>query len=395
MQKTHFQAITQTALAKKYAFACWKLPKQNHKQLLVDFSEQTEKVGANLDQLGKGFLVSPFVSAEKYFIQADFYLDSLKEKPKFSPRTQNSDVFLSKKDIFSQEITQKLVKNKFPQNTSDLPVFVDDPNLGREHYINLVKKGIENIEKGVFQKVVLSKCKTMDLPEDFDLTKKFYELCDQYPNAFVSLVFLPKFGLWIGASPEILISQDQNQVLKTVALAGTQANIEGTNVKEVQWSQKEIEEQAMVCRYIISCFKKIRLREYEETGPKTVKAGNLWHLRTDFEVNMKQVNFPNLASTMLDLLHPTSAVCGTPKNSALNFILENENYDRNLYSGYWGTVNIENESHLFVNLRCAQIWQKQVTFYAGAGITQDSIPEKEWTETEIKCNTLQKIILGM
>ena len=49
----------------------------------------------------------------------------------------------------------------------------------------------------------------------------------------------------------------------------------------------------MVSRYIINCFKKIRLREFEEIGPKTVAAGNLLHLRTDFQVDMAATNFRN------------------------------------------------------------------------------------------------------
>ena len=76
--------------------------------------------------------------------------------------------------------------------------------------------------------------------------------------------------------------------------------------------QKDIEEQALVERYVISCFKKIRLREYDEHGPKTMIAGNVLHLKTEFEVDMVATNFPQLGSVMLNLLHPTSAVCGMP-----------------------------------------------------------------------------------
>ena len=32
------------------------------------------------------------------------------------------------------------------------------------------------------------------------------------------------------------------------------------------------------------------------------------------------------------------------------------------------------------------------TYYAGCGITEDSDPEKEWEETEMKCQTLQRIL---
>ncbi|HZI24529.1 MAG TPA: chorismate-binding protein, partial [Chryseolinea sp.] len=160
----------------------------------------------------------------------------------------------------------------------------------------------------------------------------------------------------------------------------------------VAWTQKDIEEQALVERYIISCFKKIRLREYDEHGPRTVVAGNLMHLKSDFTVDMVATNFPQLGSVMLQLLHPTSAVCGVPLDTSLEFIHKLEGYDRQLYSGYLGPVNFNNRIDVFVNLRCLQILPQKAILYAGAGITQDSIPEKEWEETELKLNTLLKII---
>ena len=148
----------------------------------------------------------------------------------------------------------------------------------------------------------------------------------------------------------------------------------------------------MVSRYIINCFKKIRLREFEEHGPKTVVAGNLMHLKSDFAVDMKATNFPQLGSVMLRLLHPTSAVCGTPLETARKFLLEHEGYSREFYSGFLGPINMNEASHVFVNLRCMQLFADEAWLYAGAGVTADSIPEKEWEETEMKMNTLLDVI---
>ena len=96
---------------------------------------------------------------------------------------------------------------------------------------------------------------------------------------------MPHVGTWIGASPETLI-ETKGDIFTTMSLAGTQKATGDNPLKSVAWTQKEIEEQALVSRYIVSCFKKIRLREYEEHGPKTVLAGNLLHLRSDFKINM-------------------------------------------------------------------------------------------------------------
>src|SRR5690606_31913936 len=183
------------------------------------------------------------------------------------------------------------------------------------------------------------------------------------------------------------------KIFRTVALAGTQAWRPGVDPRKVSWTQKEIEEQALVERYIISCFKSVRLREYEEQGPRTVVAGNLMHLKSEFTVDMEATAFPLIGSVMLRLLHPTSAVCGMPLNASLEFLKRNEGYDREFYAGYLGPVNINNNIELFVNLRCMQVRGDEGILYAGAGVTADSDPEKEWLETEMKLNTLLNIIL--
>jgi isochorismate synthase len=196
----------------------------------------------------------------------------------------------------------------------------------------------------------------------------------------------------LGASPELLVSIDAQDKFKTIALAGTLPYTSGMNLKSVAWTQKEIEEQALVSRYIINCFKKIRVREYVEHGPRTIIAGSLLHLRTDYEIDMKEVNFPQLGSVMLKLLHPTSAVCGMPLEPSLDFLQKNEGYDREFYSGYLGPVNFDGESKLFVNLRCIQIFENTARIYAGAGVTADSDPAKETEEVDMKIQSLNQII---
>jgi isochorismate synthase len=135
------------------------------------------------------------------------------------------------------------------------------------------------------------------------------------------------------------------------------------------------------------------LREYTEIGPKTISTGNLLHLKTEYVVDTKALDFPQLPGLMLGLLHPTSAVCGTPKQAAVDFILATESHERSMYSGYLGPVNVAENTHLFVNLRTVEIKENHAVFYAGCGITEDSDPAKEWQETQMKCQTLQRILM--
>jgi isochorismate synthase len=264
----------------------------------------------------------------------------------------------------------------------------------KETFMNVVSEGIRQIENGTLEKIVPSRTQVAPLSPHFDIVNVFQKLCDNIPNALVSFISTPETGSWIGATPELLVSVENKNIFRTIALAGTQAYHEGVNLKTVAWTQKDIEEQALVERYIISCFKKIRLREFEEHGPKTVIAGNLLHLKSEFKVDMQATNFPQLGSVMLQLLHPTSAVCGMPLNNALQFLSQHEKYNRQYYAGYLGPVNFNNAINIFVNLRCAQLLEDKAILYAGAGVTIDSTPENEWIETEMKMNTLLKIIVN-
>lgn len=242
---------------------------------------------------------------------------------------------------------------------------------------------------------MLARSKSIQTPEDFSALAFFNALIHEYQNAFVYLSYIPGAGMWAGATPETLISIDSHRQFATTALAATQQFDASVAPGDVTWSQKDIEEQALVCRYIVDCFKKIRLREYEEIGPRTQISGNLIHLKTDYKVDIDRVGFAELGSVMLQLLHPTSAVCGQPKEMAMDFIQQYEGFDRAYYSGYLGPVNMMNETHIFVNLRCMQLIRGAAILYAGAGIIANSIPEREWNETEIKMQTLLKVLKKM
>jgi isochorismate synthase len=362
------------ALSQGFPFSLWKSPDQNEKYLIISQRGLTYADEVNLEESTPGFVFAPFLPEQKKII---FPADLLYHfENGVLTETPDQDVFisnLSEKDLPSFNVRE-------PESITSLPDFK-----------NLVSSSVKKIETGEFEKIVPSRVKDISIDKGFDLLNAFELLCEKHPHALVSLVSSAETGTWMGATPELLVSVTGNK-FKTVALAGTLPYSPDMNLKSVAWTQKEIEEQALVCRYIISCFKKTRLREYNEHGPKTTVAGNVMHLKTDYEVNMQATNFPQLGSVMLKLLHPTSAVCGMPLESTLSFLKENEGYDRQFYSGYLGPINIKKESHVFVNLRCMQLFSNKIRLYAGAGVTADSIVEMEWNETEMKMSNLQKII---
>lgn len=359
---------------KGYSFVFYRLPDSQ----LVEISLTKHVVPVDLEFIkdGKtGFVFAPFqesIKVPRLFFPIENVIRWNLEKSKMLVCQVSPEIFST------EEKPQFYTKSKNVSDTSE------------NDFKNQVEDAISIIKNQVVKKIVLSKVKTSRFDSAEKTIQFFLDILSDRTNAFVSLVSSPACGTWIGATPEVLLTQTKN-TFQTVALAGTQS-ANGVKLSDAVWRQKEIEEQAFVSRYIIDCFKYIRLREFEEFGPKTVKAGNLLHLKTEFTVDTKEVDFPELATSMLGLLHPTSAVCGMPKKESLDYILAKEKHERKYYSGYLGPVNRFLETQLFVNLRCVELTENQLLFYAGAGITEDSDPQKEWLETEMKCESLMNYL---
>jgi len=271
----------------------------------------------------------------------------------------------------------------------------------RKSHLNLVEKGVQQIEKGEFDKVVLSRKMEIDCSDS--PLKIFQRLISRYKSAFCYLWYHPKIGMWLGATPEILLRTENNR-LTTMSLAGTQSYVKHENP---EWGQKEVHEQRMVTDYIADALKD-QVANLQVSGVESVRAGNLWHLRTRLTGVLRK-NLDNV----IKALHPTPAICGIPLPSARKFINEHENYNREYYTGYLGELNFkqeiertsnsknqENKSYraiiskteLFVNLRCMQLVDGKAFVYVGGGITKDSIPENEWQETIVKSRTILGIL---
>lgn len=284
---------------------------------------------------------------------------------------------------------------------------------GKENHENMVKKAISEIALTPLEKVVLSRCETLT-SSCYDPLVLFKNLLNTYPTAFVYLWYHEEVGLWLGATPETLLGI-RGSVLNTMALAGTQP-YKGTI--DVIWKDKEKEEQQIVTDFIVANLRAAtqRTNSSEElkiavSDQKTVRAGNLLHLQTEIAMRLNLDITP--LQKILELVHPTPAVCGYPKQQALDFIFENEGYPREFYAGFLGELNntetthrnpnrrnVENNayhtskkvSHLYVNLRCMQIKNNNILIYVGGGITKDSDPEKEWEETVHKSKVIKKIL---
>lgn len=292
-----------------------------------------------------------------------------------------------------------------PFSISDAcPLMIINPDICLNHAIPEIQKQVccdniftkdkeaykEDFEKfhnslinGTFKKIVLSRnseAKRIGNVTDKDI---FLAACNLYPDLFVALVSAPHCGTWLTSTPEILI-EGNGKEWKTMALAGTMRND-----NNVEWSDKNKREQKYVEDYIGN-----RLSMYSDNikinGPYTSHAGNLIHLRSDFTFTLRH---PETLGDVIDCLHPTPAVCGLPKEETMDFIIHTEHSPRLYYSGFSGMLDSDKETHLFVSLRCMNITPDKFTLYAGGGLLDASIVDKEWLETEAKMETMKRCII--
>ncbi len=335
-----------------HSFALYKLPASTVVQGIVCAQPST----FSYQQIGEGktgFAFVPFADGEAVFLSGEIITDV-----NTSTQTNINDYYLA---------------------DGQLPL---ETEAG---YVTNVAKGVAAIRQGAMDKVVLGRNTMLAAPQGFCPLQFFNTLCGQYPEAFVSLVSIKDVGTWIGATPESLLKVTAEK-LTTVALAGTQLK------DQAQWSEKESEEQLWVVRYIEDILNEYQATQVDIAARRKIQNGPLEHLYTEISFKKEGVANATLAAQILPRLHPTPAVCGLPKQKAMQFILANENYHRSYYAGFLGPVNCGDETSVFVNLRCMQITPEGIVAYAGAGITKDSVPEMELAETENKLNNLKKFL---
>ena len=273
--------------------------------------------------------------------------------------------------------------NIYPINTVEIKAILDDfkliksplkGSISKDGYIEIVSKAIRAIEQNNFEKVVIAG--TNNISFSGDLFTLFDALIQNYPDAFVYCFILDGICM-IGATPERLLVKE-GVLLKTEALGGTRTR--GV------FTEKELQEHKQIQTYIsdILVDNSFKFR-IEDT--KIKQAGKLEHLCTEFDIDSKS-NDSDLNLALY--LHPTSAVCGLPYDRALEFILQNEEFERGYYSGFLGPVRSNGDFDLYVNLRCAKCYSDTLDLYAGAGITIQSNPTDEWIEISNKMQTIAR-----
>ena len=340
------------------AYAIYRLPHEDHATLITQSVGEPMELHSLTELNGKqGFLVAPFE------VKAD--------QPVVLIQGKTETIALS-----NEQLTADDGKNRLPSDMS---------NYYKVDFANYHSQ----LEADKFRKIVLARCADEQMPNGVKPIDLFYRACQLYPRLFIALVDTEKSGCWLTATPEILLD-GHGADWRTIALAGTM-KLEGDQLdgegETLTWSTKNIQEQRIVATYITECLEQFT-DDFREEGPRTVRAANLVHLRSDFTFKLAD---NNKIGDLLQALHPTPAVCGLPKREAFKFIVKNEHTPRRYYSGFMGPVAQE-DTHLYVSLRCMNIDGDVCHLYAGGGLLKDSVEEQEWLETEAKMETMKKLL---
>lgn len=394
--ETLINALLRTAVQQKARFALWKHPEEKSWRLLVSLGGEESPVSLqSVLHRRKGFILHPFSTNTEakgpVFLEADAVLEKIGDDLSW---TWSTTVKKEKKEQFEGALQRILRFDNDPEYTSHPQDYSLQGLLAKPYFIQMVEDAISQIDKGEFSKVVVARAAYRNVPKIINFAQFFEKLSGFYPQAFVSLVYLPGCGFWVGASPEILMEIDKNHYCSTVALAGTlfrESYKAGTSM--CSWSEKELHEHMLVSQYIQNVLYEQGIENVTTSTTRSHAIAHLFHLRKDFSFDLyhPQNRQCDLASLIYGL-HPTPAVCGLPKQKALDYIQRHENFNRSFYAGFLGPVNMGNKVSLFVNIRCMNIQGQRAILYAGAGITSGSDPEKEWEETDLKMKMMANML---
>jgi salicylate biosynthesis isochorismate synthase/menaquinone-specific isochorismate synthase len=263
------------------------------------------------------------------------------------------------------------------------------------HYEQAVARAVELIRADdPLEKIVLAREVQVQAPIEHDPAAMLGLLRGAFPACFV-------FGVgrgdatFIAASPELLIRREGHRV-STVALAGSTRRSADPAVDDhlgerLLRSGKDREENAIVARRIASALSPHSVWIAVADEPELVKVANIQHLAVPIRA---QLAHPMDAIELASLLHPTPAVGGEPRDTAVRLIPTLEGLDRGWYAGTVGWVDATGDGEFCVALRCALLRGRTAHCYAGCGIVRDSDPAAELAETEVKLQALLPLLAG-
>ncbi|MEY2882205.1 MAG: hypothetical protein RLZZ15_4585 [Verrucomicrobiota bacterium] len=262
-------------------------------------------------------------------------------------------------------------------------------------YRAAVTRALDRIAAGEFKKIVLARAQDLAADRPLHPLQMLNGLRQRFPECHAFSFARGRGPSFIGASPERLVRVSRGR-LETEALAGSirrgaGASEDAALASALLRSEKDQREHREVLDDIIARLRPLGLAPEFPAAPQIRRLANVQHLHTPVTAALPE------SVRLLDVLaamHPTPAVGGSPRDTAVAHIRELEGFPRGLYAGALGWLNARGGGEFFVGIRSAVVEGAHACLFAGAGIVAGSTPEKEFAETELKFKAMLDALAG-
>lgn len=264
-----------------------------------------------------------------------------------------------------------------------------------QEYERGVVQLLDRVAAGEMSKVVLARTLEITAPERIDVAGVLDNLAAADPASYTFAVDVPprdpasSARTFLGASPELLVSREGLRV-RSNPMAGSRPRSDDPvedrkRAEELAASDKDLREHAAVVDAVAAALRPYCRELVVPEEPSVISTAAMWHLATEVtgELHSAETSSLELATA----LHPTPAVCGTPVEPARAAIEQTEPFRREYYAGMVGWTDADGDGEWVVAIRSADVEERSLRLYAGAGIVAGSDPADERAETAAKFRT--------
>ena len=260
-----------------------------------------------------------------------------------------------------------------------------DGALSESQWKDQVSFAVDSIKQNKLEKVVLARDQVAASTVAINTRGLLQRLEIEYPSTWLFLVD----GL-VGATPELLVRLSKSLVTSRV-LAGTIRKTGNEDrdlalAASLAKSSKDLEEHEYAVRSVADALAPFCSSTNVPESPFVLHLSNVMHLATDVTGVLNDSAKQADIFTLIQQLHPSAAVCGTPTNAAKKFIIDFEKMNRERYAGPVGWIDANGDGEIAIALRCGQLSQdnKSIRIFAGCGVVAGSDPANELAESQAK-----------
>jgi menaquinone-specific isochorismate synthase len=257
--------------------------------------------------------------------------------------------------------------------------------LSESQWKDQVSFAVDSIKQNKLEKVVLARDQVAASTVAINTRGLLQRLEIEYPSTWLFLVD----GL-IGATPELLVRLSKSLVTSRV-LAGTIRKTGNEDrdlalAASLAKSSKDLEEHEYAVRSVADALAPFCSSTNVPESPFVLHLSNVMHLATDVTGVLNDSAKQADIFTLIQQLHPSAAVCGTPTNAAKKFIIDFEKMNRARYAGPVGWIDANGDGEIAIALRCGQLSRdnKSIRIFAGCGVVAGSDPSNELAESQAK-----------